>query len=209
VRHGEGLLILPGERAGSWKEVTVTKATAAILACSTLIATAPASALATPARSAAHDAPQARHARGHKSTTTRLERREQRALHRAAVRRRLVHRGARAVRVARSYLGVPYRYGGTSRAGFDCSGLVMAVYARLGVQLDHYTGSQWHAGRHVRRSALRPGDLVFFDGSAVPGHVGIYAGRGRFIHAPHTGTVVSTDSLATQPGYVGAVRPSL
>jgi cell wall-associated NlpC family hydrolase len=116
-------------------------------------------------------------------------------------------REQRAVRIARTYVGVPYVYGGASRSGTDCSGLTMAVYARVGVRLAHYTGSQWHAGPHVPRRALRPGDLVFFDGSATPGHVGIYIGAGRFIHAPHTGTVVQTAWLSTEPGYVGAVRP--
>jgi len=100
----------------------------------------------------------------------------------------------RIVRFARHYLGVPYVYGGTSPAsGFDCSGFTRFVYAHFGIELPHYSGGQFDLGRRVSRSALRPGDLLFFDGV---GHVGLYIGHGRFIHAPHSGTRVSIDSLA-------------
>ena len=115
--------------------------------------------------------------------------------------------GLRAVLAARRLLGVPYSYGGASRAGVDCSGLVMIAWRAAGVSLPHSSYAQWSRGRHVPRRALRPGDVVFFDGG---GHVGIYAGRGRFIHAPHTGTRVRIDRLngAWYGGrYDGAVRP--
>ena len=113
--------------------------------------------------------------------------------------------GARAALLARDYLGVPYRWGGSSPSGFDCSGLVYFVYGRLGVSLPRVTYSQWNAGRHVLRSELAPGDLVFFYGQS---HVGIYIGGGRFIHAPHTGTSVRIDSLSGwySSEYDGAVR---
>jgi cell wall-associated NlpC family hydrolase len=97
------------------------------------------------------------------------------------------------VGIAMQYLGVPYVWGGASPGGFDCSGLVMYVYAQVGVSLPHYTGAQWQMGVPVSQSDLQPGDLVFFDGL---GHVGIYIGGGEFIHAPHTGDVVRIDSLA-------------
>ncbi len=99
-----------------------------------------------------------------------------------------------AVGIAEKYLGVPYVWGGASPSGFDCSGLVMYVYAQLGVSLPHYTVSQYNYANsvYVPRSELEPGDLVFFDGL---GHVGIYIGNNEFIHAPHTGAVVSIDSL--------------
>jgi cell wall-associated NlpC family hydrolase len=106
---------------------------------------------------------------------------------------------ARIVGYARHLLGVRYSYGGSSPAGgFDCSGFTRFVYAHFGIDLPHYSGAQFGNGRNVPRAALRPGDLVFFDGL---GHVGIYVGRGRFIHAPHTGTRVSIEPLA---GWYGA-----
>ena len=110
----------------------------------------------------------------------------------------------RIVRFARTFLGVRYTYGGTSpRSGFDCSGFTRFVYAHFGIALPHYSAAQYDLGRRVSRSRLRPGDLVFFDGL---GHVGLYIGGGRFIHAPHTGTRVSIDSLSGSYGYDGAVR---
>ena len=120
--------------------------------------------------------------------------------------------GEQAVRLALQYLGVPYVWGGADPlTGFDCSGLVMYVYAQLGVQLTHYTGSQFYEGTRIPPWALRPGDLVFFEPSARgPQHEGMYIGGGKFIQAPHTGDVVKISSLS-QPGYafgfVGAVRP--
>jgi cell wall-associated NlpC family hydrolase len=112
-----------------------------------------------------------------------------------------------AVGIAEQYLGVPYVWGGASPSGFDCSGLVMYVYAQLGVQLPHYTVSQYEYPNavHPSRSELEPGDLVFFAGL---GHVGIYIGNNEFIHAPHTGAVVSIDSLTGwySSEYYGATR---
>jgi peptidoglycan DL-endopeptidase CwlO len=113
--------------------------------------------------------------------------------------------GGQAVAIAEQYLGVPYVWGGASPSGFDCSGLVMYVYGRLGVSLPHNAAAQYGMGTPVPRDALEPGDLVFFDGL---GHVGIYVGGGSFIHAPHTGTVVQISSLSGwySSEYVGARR---
>jgi peptidoglycan DL-endopeptidase CwlO len=110
-----------------------------------------------------------------------------------------------AAAIAARYLGVPYRWGGASPSGFDCSGLVMYVYAQLGISLPHYTVAQYHRGVAVSRSQLQPGDLVFFDGLA---HVGIYIGNNQFIHAPHTGDVVKVSSITGwyAQTYVGARR---
>ena len=90
-------------------------------------------------------------------------------------------------------------------SGFDCSGFTRFVYAHFGIALPHYSVAQFDLGRRVSRWHLRPGDLVFFDGL---GHVGLYIGRGRFIHAPHTGTRVSIASLSGSYAavYDGAVR---
>jgi cell wall-associated NlpC family hydrolase len=98
-----------------------------------------------------------------------------------------------AASIALRYLGVPYVWGGASPSGFDCSGLVMYVYAQLGISLPHYTVAQWAATSHISLSQAQPGDLVFFDGL---GHVGIYLGNNQFVHAPHTGTVVQVASLS-------------
>ena len=106
-----------------------------------------------------------------------------------------------AASIALQYLGVPYVWGGASPSGFDCSGLVMYVYAQLGISLPHYTVAQWNATEPI--SSPAPGDLVFFNGL---GHVGIYIGGGRFVNAPHTGSVVRIDSLSSFGGYDGARR---
>jgi peptidoglycan DL-endopeptidase CwlO len=106
-----------------------------------------------------------------------------------------------AASIALRYLGVPYVYGGASPSGFDCSGLVMYVYAQLGISLPHYTVAQWNATQPI--SSPAPGDLVFFNGL---GHVGIYLGGGRFVDAPHTGSVVRIDSMSSFGGYDGARR---
>ena len=109
------------------------------------------------------------------------------------------------VAIAEQYLGVPYRWGGASPSGFDCSGLVMYVFAQVGVSLPHSSYAQYGMGSAVSRDQLQPGDLVFFDGL---GHVGIYVGGGSFIHAPHTGDVVRISSLSGwySSSYVGARR---
>ena len=114
--------------------------------------------------------------------------------------------GRRVVDFARHFVGTRYVYGGSSpRSGFDCSGLVRYVYGHFGVSLPHSSFGQFDRGRRIARSALRPGDLVFFDGL---GHVGMYVGHGRFIHAPHSGTRVRIETLAGWYGsrFVGARR---
>jgi peptidoglycan DL-endopeptidase CwlO len=97
------------------------------------------------------------------------------------------------VGIAMRYLGIPYRWGGSSPStGFDCSGFVMYVYAQVGVSLPHNAAMQYGYGSPVSRSQLQPGDLVFFNGL---GHNGIYIGGNQFIHSPHTGDVVKISSI--------------
>jgi peptidoglycan DL-endopeptidase CwlO len=101
--------------------------------------------------------------------------------------------GNQVARYARKFVGIRYLYGGISpRTGFDCSGLVSFVYRHFGIVLPHYTVAQLSEGRHVRRRKVRPGDLLFFG----LGHVGLYVGHGRFIHAPHTGARVRIERLS-------------
>jgi cell wall-associated NlpC family hydrolase len=102
-----------------------------------------------------------------------------------------VHGGV--VGIAMRYLGVPYRWGGASPAGFDCSGFVMYVFAQIGVSLPHSSYAMMGMGTPVSMSQLQPGDLVFFSGGS---HMGIYIGGGQFIHSPHTGDVVKISSLS-------------
>ena len=77
-------------------------------------------------------------------------------------------------------------------SGFDCSGLVRHVFGRFGLELPHSSYADFELGKGVARGSLRPGDLVFFNGL---GHVGLYVGSGRFIHAPHSGTTVRITSM--------------
>ncbi|MDQ2968247.1 MAG: C40 family peptidase [Actinomycetota bacterium] len=102
--------------------------------------------------------------------------------------------GERAAAIALREVGVPYRWGGASpAAGFDCSGLVYWSYGRLGIELPHSSYALYDQGRRVARSRMKAGDLIFFSGL---GHVGIYIGRGRMVHAPHSGTRVQVVRLA-------------
>jgi cell wall-associated NlpC family hydrolase len=109
-----------------------------------------------------------------------------------------------AATIALRYLGVPYLWGGATPSGFDCSGLVMYVYAQVGISLPHFAAAQYGMGTPVDRADLQPGDLVFFD---ALNHVGIYIGDGQFVHAPQTGDVVKITALSDfGDGYVGARR---
>jgi hypothetical protein len=114
------------------------------------------------------------------------------------------------VGTAKKFIGVPYRWGGSSRRqGFDCSGLTMVVYQLNGLNLPRSSKQQYRVGRPVRRSQLSQGDLVFFatSGGRRVSHVGIYVGNGRFIHAPSRGKRIRTELLTKKyfkTRYVGA-----
>ena len=119
--------------------------------------------------------------------------------------------GPAALRVAETRIGSPYRYGGAGPDAFDCSGLVSYAYSSVGIRLPRTAAQQYAAVKPVPRKDLEPGDLVFFrvDGKSV-GHVGIYAGDGRFVDAPQTGgrvRVASLDDPWYRERYVGAGRP--
>lgn len=106
--------------------------------------------------------------------------------------------GAQIVATAKQYLGIPYKYGGSSPStGFDCSGFVYYVLKQLGYSPYRTTSSQYTMGTYVSKENLQPGDLVFFQGTYKSGisHVGIYVGNGKFIHSPSTGKVISYADL--------------
>lgn len=96
------------------------------------------------------------------------------------------------VTTALKYIGAPYARGGSSPAGFDCSGFVMFVFGRHGIALPHSAEAQYRLGIAVARDKLEPGDIVFFDRL---GHSGIYIGDARFVHATKPGDVVKVSRL--------------
>ncbi len=98
----------------------------------------------------------------------------------------------RVVQIALQYQGVPWVRGGTTPAGFDCSGFIQYVYAQFGVSLPHSVSGQDAAGTRISRADARPGDLVI-----MPGHNGIYMGNGTFIDSPRAGSVISVRPIWT------------
>lgn len=97
---------------------------------------------------------------------------------------------------AMAQIGTVYRYGGADLEGFDCSGLVYFIHQALGLQAPRTAQQQFESSRRIARTELVPGDLVFFrfEGARIS-HVGIYAGAGRFVHAPQSGRTVELKSL--------------
>ncbi|MEU1735267.1 NlpC/P60 family protein [Streptosporangium sp. NPDC020145] len=113
-------------------------------------------------------------------------------------------KAAEAARWALTQQLKPYVWGAEGPNSFDCSGLVMWAYQKVGISLPHYTGDQWTAGTHISsRSDLRPGDLVFFYSDLH--HVGIYIGAGLMVHAPQTGDVIHIAPIDNRP-FAGGVR---
>ena len=114
------------------------------------------------------------------------------------------------VATAKKYIGVLYRYGGTGRGGFDCSGFVRFVYGKHGITLPRTSRDQYWKGERISLAQAEPGDLVFFKirGDRVS-HVGIYLGGLRFIHSPRTGRKVSVADMKVSywhNRFAGAVR---
>ncbi len=102
--------------------------------------------------------------------------------------------GSKIATYAQGFVGCPYVYGGTSPSGFDCSGFVQYVYRQFGISINRTATAQLSNGYRVERSAMRPGDLVFFGYGSTASHVGIYIGNGKFVHAQNSNTgVVITD----------------
>ncbi|MEP6754911.1 MAG: NlpC/P60 family protein [Chthonomonadales bacterium] len=100
------------------------------------------------------------------------------------------------VQTAYAYRGTPYHFGGTSKSGFDCSGLTQYVYKKKGVSLPRTAAEQFNKGKKVSGGKMKPGDLVFFHTTRKGvSHVGVYAGEGKFVHASSGGGKVRVDSL--------------
>jgi cell wall-associated NlpC family hydrolase len=117
--------------------------------------------------------------------------------------------GKTVVKMAEEYIGAPYRSGGTTTNGVDCSGLAFAVYRKVGVKLPRTSDAQARAGNHIDRGELRAGDLVFFGSGSNVSHVGIYADGGEFIHASTRARSVRFDRLDNKyfrNRYIGARR---
>jgi len=96
------------------------------------------------------------------------------------------------------FLGVPYKRGGSTTNGFDCSGFVRAMYENtLGLVLPHNAKAQAAATETIDKAELQPGDLVFFNTLRKTfSHVGIYVGEGRFIHSPRAGGEVRIENMS-------------
>ncbi|MDD3804659.1 MAG: C40 family peptidase [bacterium] len=111
---------------------------------------------------------------------------------------------------AKRCLGKPYVWGGNGRKGYDCSGFVRAAYNRYGLRLPRSSAAQYRVGTSVSRSALRPGDRVFFSTyRRGPSHVGIYIGNDKFIHASSSKRRITIDRLSSRyyrARYIGARR---
>ena len=106
--------------------------------------------------------------------------------------------GERAAAVAVQQVGVPYRYGGSSPAGFDCSGLVHYSYLRAGRPVARTTAALWDTLAPVETRQMRAGDLLFFRIEGKMSHVGMYLGGGRFVHAPSSGRSVTIEDLGNE-----------
>ena len=102
---------------------------------------------------------------------------------------------------AESVIGSPYVWGATGPNAFDCSGLTSWAYAQAGISIPRTSEEQANAGTHLSMDELRPGDLVIFYGDAH--HVGLYAGNGMVLHAPHTGANVRFEAMSDMPFQFG------
>jgi cell wall-associated NlpC family hydrolase len=111
----------------------------------------------------------------------------------------------KALQVAASKKGSPYKYGATGPHRFDCSGLTLYSYKKAGKSLPRTAAQQYNKTRHISAKSRRAGDLVFFHSGSNVYHVGIYAGKGRLWHAPKTGDVVRLQKIWTSKVWYGRV----
>jgi cell wall-associated NlpC family hydrolase len=111
--------------------------------------------------------------------------------------------GSQIIKVASKYIGVPYVFGGSTPAGFDCSGFSRYVFSQFGISLAHSVNSQGRRGKLIRAKDAQPGDLVIWNDG---GHLGIYAGGWNMIHAPKPGDTVKLAEIYDEPYAVHFVR---
>ncbi|CAL9374981.1 C40 family peptidase [Streptomyces sp. enrichment culture] len=111
----------------------------------------------------------------------------------------------KALQVAASKKGSPYKYGATGPHRFDCSGLTLYSYKKAGKTLPRTAAQQYNKTRHISARNRKAGDLVFFHSGSNVYHVGIYAGKGRIWHAPKTGDVVRLQKIWTSKVWYGRV----
>lgn len=114
-------------------------------------------------------------------------------------------KGAKVVAWAITQKGKPYVFGADGPSSYDCSGLTLKAWGKVGVSLPHSSSAQFRMGTPVSRDELKPGDLVFYYSSSRPSHVGIYVGNGQIFHAPNSRKPLGYASLDSMP-YVGARR---
>ncbi|MFD7705546.1 C40 family peptidase [Streptomyces sp. NPDC059785] len=112
----------------------------------------------------------------------------------------------KALHVAASKKGSPYKWGATGPHRFDCSGLTLYSYKKAGKKLPRTAAQQYNKTRHVSASSRKAGDLVFFHSGRSVYHVGIYAGKGKIWHSPKTGDVVKLQKIWTKSVWYGRVR---
>jgi cell wall-associated NlpC family hydrolase len=113
---------------------------------------------------------------------------------------------AKAVKIAASKKGAPYRWGATGPRRFDCSGLTLYSFKKAGKKLPRTAAQQYNRTRHISARNRKTGDLVFFHSGRYVYHVGIYAGKGRIWHAPKTGDVVRLQKIWTGNVWYGRVK---
>ncbi|CAM3912966.1 NlpC/P60 family protein [Alkalicoccus chagannorensis] len=114
----------------------------------------------------------------------------------------------RVIETGKSQLGTPYRWGGTTTRGFDCSGFTQYAFKSVGIDLPRTAAQQYQVGQRVSRSNLQPGDMVFFDTRGGPTHNGIYIGNNQFIHSASSRgvSIASLSNVYWNPRYIGARR---
>ncbi|KHD85596.1 C40 family peptidase [Bacillus ginsengihumi] len=117
----------------------------------------------------------------------------------------------KVVNTAKHYIGTPYRWGGTTPKGFDCSGFVGYTFKKVGKNLPRTAAAMYKKGKHISKSKLKTGDLVFFHTSSsykkTASHVAIYIGHNKVIHSVSQGVKIdSLNNVYWKKKYIGARR---